>query len=69
VKDIELTRRELITRDAKGGRDRVSVLPQSLLLELRNDLDRVRAVWEQDTARQHPASSFHARDPVTDGTS
>jgi site-specific recombinase XerD len=30
VKDIELARRELIVRDGKGGKDRITVLPASL---------------------------------------
>jgi integron integrase len=51
VKDVDLARRELLVRDAKGGRDRVTMLPMSLLPELRNHLERVRALWEQDRAR------------------
>ena len=54
VKDVDVARRELLVRDAKGGRDRVTVLPASLLPELRHHLERVRAMWEQDRARQRP---------------
>ncbi len=32
VKDIEFERREIMVRDGKGGKDRVTVLPENLLL-------------------------------------
>jgi integron integrase len=41
VKDLELTRGELIVRDGKGGRDRVTVLPASLVEPLRKHLARL----------------------------
>jgi integron integrase len=44
VKDLELTRGELIVRDGKGGKDRVTVLPRSLLVPLRKHLARLH-VW------------------------
>lgn len=31
VKDLELSRREIVVRDGKGGKDRVTLLPESLL--------------------------------------
>jgi len=36
VKDIEFERRELLVRDGKGGKDRVTVLPDALALKYRN---------------------------------
>jgi integron integrase len=48
VKDVELTRRELIVRDGKGGKDRVTMLPTALEQPLREHLVRVRALWERD---------------------
>jgi integron integrase len=50
VKDVELERCELLIRDAKGGRDRVTVLPQSLVDPLRNHLARVRRLHESAIA-------------------
>lgn len=50
VKDLEFERREIVIRDGKGGKDRVTVLPDSLLEPLRRHLDRVRALHEGDLA-------------------
>jgi len=48
VKDLELTRQEIIVRDGKGGNDRVTMLPDSLLEAMRYQLS-VRREWhEQD---------------------
>ncbi|TAK63724.1 integron integrase [Methylobacter sp.] len=49
VKDVELVRREIIVRDGKGGKDRVTVLPECLVEPLRVQL-ALRRVWhEQDS--------------------
>src|SRR3984885_42380 len=40
VKDLVLERGEVIVRDAKGGKDRVTVLPDSLLASLREHLSK-----------------------------
>jgi integron integrase len=42
VKDMDLERRDVIVRHGKGGRDRVTVLPQALVDPLANHLARVR---------------------------
>ncbi|WP_371264215.1 integron integrase [Nitrosomonas sp. Nm51] len=48
VKDVELTRGEIIVRDGKGGKDRVTMLPGSLLDAMRRQL-AIRREWhEQD---------------------
>jgi integron integrase len=41
VKDVELERREVVVRQGKGGRDRVTVLPQALVAPLKDHLARV----------------------------
>ena len=40
VKDVEFERREILMRDGKGGKDRVTVLPENLMLPLQAHLAR-----------------------------
>jgi integron integrase len=48
VKDVELARKEIIVRDGKGGKDRVTMLPDSLLEAIRAQLVLRREWHEQD---------------------
>ena len=48
VKDIDFQRRELIVREGKGNKDRVTMLPQSLIDPLQQHLVRVKSLHEQD---------------------
>lgn len=48
VKDLELERREIIVRDGKGGKDRVTMLPESLAEAMRVHLALRRNWHEQD---------------------
>jgi len=50
VKDVELTRKEIIVRDGKGGKDRVTMLPDSLLEAIREQLILRREWHSQDIA-------------------
>ncbi|WP_428415450.1 integron integrase [Methylibium sp.] len=50
VKDVEFERRELVVRQGKGSKDRVTVLPENLLLPLRNQLAQARALHERELA-------------------
>ena len=50
VKDVELERREIVVREGKGARDRMTVLPASLVAPLQEHLLRVRALFEADRA-------------------
>ena len=50
VKDIEFERRELIVRDGKGAKDRVTVLPENLLLPLHAHLAQVQQLHLRDLA-------------------
>ncbi len=50
VKDIDLSRREITIRDGKGGKDRRTMLPQSLIKPLEEHLARVRRIHERDLA-------------------
>ena len=55
VKDVEFTRRELIVRCGKGGKDRVTVLPENLILPLQQQLARAKALHDADLAAGHGA--------------
>ncbi|MBI5922152.1 MAG: integron integrase [Betaproteobacteria bacterium] len=48
VKDIEFARREILIRDGKGFKDRVTMLPAALAAPLQEHLKRVRALHRQD---------------------
>jgi site-specific recombinase XerD len=48
VKDLDLARRELTVRDGKGQKDRVTMLPESLVKHLIRHLATVRRQHERD---------------------
>jgi integron integrase len=48
VKDLDFERRAIMVRDGKGGQDRVTVLPDSLIPLLQDHLQRVKALHEDD---------------------
>ena len=48
IKDIDFARHEVMVRDGKGFKDRVTMLPESLSLPLREHLVRVRALHARD---------------------
>ena len=50
VKDVEFARGEIIVRDGKGGKDRVTMLPEAVAAPLKLHLARVRALHNQDLA-------------------
>ncbi|MFT7724518.1 MAG: integron integrase [Roseateles sp.] len=50
VKDVEFARREILVREGKGNKDRVTVLPENLMAPLRAQLDKARALHEKDLA-------------------
>lgn len=53
VKDIDFDYRQILVRDAKGGKDRVTMLPQSVVEPLQRHLIRVKTLHEQDAASGH----------------
>lgn len=55
VKDVEFERREILVREAKGNKDRVTVLPENLILPLQTHLQKVRALHERDLAAGYGA--------------
>jgi integron integrase len=50
VKDIDFGQGQLIIRDAKGNKDRLTVLPQSLLAPLQAHLVQVKQTFQDDLA-------------------
>jgi integron integrase len=50
VKDVDFARGEILVRDGKGAKDRVTMLPARPAGPLRLHLARVRALWQQDRA-------------------
>jgi integron integrase len=50
VKDVEFSRREIVVREGKGFKDRVTMLPDSLVEPLQTHLKKVRKLHEQDLA-------------------
>jgi integron integrase len=51
VKDIEFARLEILVRDGKGGKDRVTMLPKSVAASLQEHLRKVKALHEEDIAQ------------------
>lgn len=58
IKDADLVRREVLIRDAKGQKDRVTVLPDALLPHLRTHLGRVKLLYEADRKNNRPGASL-----------
>ena len=50
VQDIDFSQNEILVRDGKGAKDRVTMLPESLKAPLQEHLKRVQAVHERDLA-------------------
>ena len=63
VKDLDVPRKVITVREAKGGKDRVVMLPQVLATPMSEQLDKARAVWTADRAAQQPGvETPHALD-------
>lgn len=50
VKDIEFARSEIVVRDGKGQKDRVTMLPRTLVAPLQEHLQKVADLHQQDLA-------------------
>jgi len=51
VKDVDFAQRQIIVRDGKGMKDRVTMLPDSVVTPLQERLQRVKRLHEQDLAK------------------
>lgn len=50
VQDIDFARKEILIRDGKGFKDRVTMLPAKLVLPLKTHLEKVKILHEEDLA-------------------
>jgi integron integrase len=50
VKDLDFERNQIVVREGKGGKDRVTMLPERLKPALREHLQRVKLLHERDVA-------------------
>jgi integron integrase len=50
VKDLDFGLRRIVVRDGKGAKDRVTMLPDTLIPALREHLERVRRIHQTDLA-------------------
>jgi integron integrase len=48
VKDVDFAQSQITVRDGKGAKDRITMLPQSLVAPLQAHLERVRLTHERD---------------------
>ena len=58
VKDLDLGRGELVVRDGKGGKDRVTMLPGSLRAPLEGHLARLKEWFENERRLGRPGASL-----------
>lgn len=58
VKDLDFAYRQITVRDGKGGKDRVTMLPEQVVQPLQAHLGRVRALHRRDLAAGHGEASL-----------
>jgi integron integrase len=51
VKDLDFAYRQVLVRDGKGGKDRVTMLPENLVQPLQVHLGKVRTLHQRDLAQ------------------
>ena len=57
---LDLDRQSITVHAGKGGKDRVTILPQSLLVDIRNQMQRVRLLHRSDLAVGYSGASMPA---------
>lgn len=55
VKDVDFARKEILIRDGKGFKDRVTMLPLSLVKPLQAHMEKVKSLHEQDLSQGYGA--------------
>ncbi|MDT9001758.1 integron integrase [Paucibacter sp. APW11] len=67
VKDVEFSRREIIVREGKGAKDRITVLPENLIAPLQRQLALAKRLHEEDLQAGYGAvmlpHALAAKDP------
>lgn len=58
VKDIDLARRELVVRDGKGRKDRVTTLPDALRAPIEGHFSKLRAWFDNERRLSRPGVSM-----------
>ena len=48
IKDIDFDQQHILVRDGKGFKDRVTLLPQTLVPDLKQQIQRSKMIYEQD---------------------
>jgi integron integrase len=54
VKDLDLASRQIVVRQGKGGKDRVTMVPESLVEPLAAQLEAARSIFSEDRRRNVP---------------
>jgi site-specific recombinase XerD len=54
IKDVDFARHQIVVRDGKGAKDRVTMLPRSVEPPLRGHLARIREMHAGDLAAGAP---------------
>ncbi len=55
VKDLDVAQRQIIVRDGKGQKDRITVLPETIVKPLQQHLQQVKRTHKEDLARGYGA--------------
>jgi integron integrase len=53
IKDVDFARNQILVHGGKGDKDRVTMLPDKLKLELQRHMEVVRQTWREDVAAGH----------------
>ncbi len=61
VKDLDFEYRTITVRDGKGNKDRVTVMPESLIPDLKEHIERLRLQYKSDRARGSAGVSLPTR--------
>jgi len=58
VKDVDLERGQIAVHDGKGDKERVTMVPTTLIPDLKAQLDRSRISWQEDLRAQRSGVSL-----------
>ncbi len=58
VMALDLNRQSITVHAGKGGKDRVTILPESLLIDIRDQIHRVRLLHQSDLAMGYSGASM-----------